>query len=104
MNYFKPYSYLYKNINDPEELKSCFVVWLPAGKNISGPLISTVADTTTITYSIVNDSNMGRDWRAEGENTISWDGLAHRVEVTIGSGSGANGGSCTLSSADAEPE
>ena len=102
MNYYKPYSYLYKSVSDPEKLKSCFVAWLPAGKNIGSPTIVNHGSVTTISYSIVADPAKERDWRAEAENELDWNGSSHDVTVVIGSGSGGTGGKSTLNSDGAE--
>jgi hypothetical protein len=102
MNSYKPYAYLYKSENEPAYLISCFTALIPAGKNLSGPTITTVGDQTTITYSIVADASHERPWNFEADNEIEWDGDSHDVEIVIGSGSGATGGGVTISSNNAE--
>lgn len=102
MNYYKPYSYLYKVVTEPSQLKSCFVIWLPALKNLSGPNISSQGNKTTISYAIVTDNKKTIPWQFEDNNDLSWNGNTWEVEIIIGSGSGANGGGVVNTSTSAE--
>lgn len=98
MNYYKPYSYLYQIDSDPRKLKPCYVVYVPAGKSLSGPSFSTNGNSTTISYSVVNDANQPRDRQVEYEDEISWDGNLHYITIVIGTGSGNQGGTSQINS------
>lgn len=102
MNYYKPYSYLYKKTTSPSKLKSCFICKLPAGKKLSGPTITNEGNITTISYSIVSDQKIPADWDFEDENLIAWNGTTWIVVIEIGSGSGSTGGTDTQDSTTAE--
>jgi hypothetical protein len=102
MNYYKPYSYLYKKISDPAQLRSCVVTKIPAYMNLSDPVISTQNNLTTIFYEVIGDQSKSRDWQFEGENLLSWNGQDHSVDVKIGSGSGSTGGQVIIDSGKAE--
>jgi hypothetical protein len=104
MNNYKPYAYLYKNEGKPAELRSRFITQIPAGKKLtlhSGDP-STVGSKTYIRYSIEDDASQTQSRNEEFENEFSWDGKSHEVEVTIGSGSGDDGGKTVMSSDHAE--
>jgi len=104
MNNYKPYAYLYKNTSDNAKLKSCFFTQIPAGKKLtlhSGDP-STVGSKTYIRYNIEDDPGQTQSRKEEFENEFSWDGKSHDVEVTIGSGSGDDGGKNVTSSDDGE--
>ncbi|MCD4698642.1 MAG: hypothetical protein K8S16_20625 [Bacteroidales bacterium] len=90
MDTYKPYTCLYKKVEEPAELKSCFVVWLPAGKRLTEPVIRTVNDTTTITYTAENHTGQTVARQEEYENTISWNGQNHFVEVIVAVTGGGN--------------
>jgi hypothetical protein len=104
MNNYKPYSYLYKNINDPEKLKSCYVVMVPVGKKLtlrSGDP-STVGRKTTIKYNIETDASKTTRRQNEYNHEFDWDGNSHDVEVIVGDGSGDTGGKTVMGSDYAE--
>ncbi|MEZ5195436.1 MAG: hypothetical protein R2764_03265 [Bacteroidales bacterium] len=102
MNYYKPYSYLYKRVVKPSKLKSCFVSWIPKSKTLDFVRLTTSNDKTTIIYSVVPDLNQLADHMEEFEHEIDWNSNPHEVENVIGSGSGVNGGSATINSNTAE--
>lgn len=102
MNFYKPYSYLYKREADPGKLKSCFVGWIPKGKKLSFSRITNTTGKTTIAYIIETDLAQTSDHFEDYSHEIDWGGISHDVEVIIGSGSGGNGGSNLISSDNAE--
>jgi hypothetical protein len=102
MNYYKPYSYLYKIDDEEQKLLSCFVVFMPAGKSLRDPDISSEAETTTIEYAVFDDSGQARDRQEEYENELEWNGDPHTVKIIIGSGSGGKGGTIDITSQGTE--
>ncbi|MFU8842830.1 MAG: hypothetical protein ACNA7V_03370 [Bacteroidales bacterium] len=102
MNYYKPYSYLYKIVNGDLKLLSCFVVSMPAGKSLRGPDITSEAELTTIEYEVFDDEGQDRDRQEEYENELEWNGEPHAVKIVIGSGSGIDGGAIEITSQGTE--
>lgn len=103
MNNYKPYAYLYKNLNsNPATLTSCFVVQVPENKSLSGPIINDSNGLITVTYNIQTDEHQPRARQEEYTNPLSWNGNATDVKIIIGDGNGANGGSSVISSNNAE--
>ena len=104
MNNYKPYSYLYKHIDEPTWLKSCFVVMVPEGKKLtlrSGDPYKDV-DKIFIRYSIENDPNQRNRRQEEYNHQIDWNGKPCEVEIVVGSGSGDGGGKVVTNTEDAE--
>lgn len=101
MKNYKPYSFLIKKVEEPASLTSCFVVWIPEGKKLDGPRITTVENLTTFTYAILSDANQ-QARQEEYENEFNWDGFDHLVKIVIGTGSGDEGGFKIDSSISAE--
>jgi hypothetical protein len=106
MEYFKPYSYLFKRTSGTISLKSCSVVLIPAGKKIT--LRSGDPDTdgnlTLIRYAVENDNSQFNARQEDLIHQFAWDGNAHSVQVVIGEGSGDEGGTNIIESSDAELE
>ncbi|MCF8369407.1 MAG: hypothetical protein K9G76_10225 [Bacteroidales bacterium] len=83
MNDYQPYSCLFKKEAEPAELKSCFIVWVPLGRKLTGPRQNTVDETTTISYTVVSDSSQIIARQEEYENIIAWDGEVHFVNIIL---------------------
>ena len=99
MEFYKPYSFLYKQTG-PYKLTASFIVYLRAEERLSIASVSTRDNTTTLRYTIETDTSQTKDYKKEVDHDLDWDGNDHKVTIIIGSGSGSTGGAASTSSGD----